>query len=78
MTRKVQSCTVLYNLPLSHYVEFKGISTNIGIFVRDGVINNDLSGFVHVYVYNSSTESRALRIGMRQESLSLKIYYNCS
>ena len=78
MTKKVQSCTVIYNVPLSHYVEYKGISTNIGIFTKDGVLANDTCGYVHVYVYNSSTESRVLPIGMRIGSLSLKKYYNPS
>ena len=30
-TKRVQSCTVLYNLPDSHYIRFKGFSTNIGM-----------------------------------------------
>ena len=54
MTKQVESCTVIYNLPLSYYVEFTGISTNIGIYTKDGVLTNDTRRVVCIYVYNSS------------------------
>ena len=77
-TRKVRSSTVLYNLPLSHYAEFTGISTNIGIITKSGMLNNNVCGNVHVCVYNSSTESCILPAGMRLGLLYLKQYYDPS
>ena len=73
---KVKSSSALYNLPFSHYAEFKGISTNMGIFTKSGVLNNSVCGYIHVYVYNSSTESRVLPVGMRLGSLCLKKIYD--
>lgn len=29
ITKKMQSCIVLYNIPMAHYVEVKGISTKL-------------------------------------------------
>ena len=73
---KVKSSSALFNLPFSHYAEFKGISTNMGIFTKSGVLNNSACGYIHVYVYNSSTESRVLPIGMRLGTLCLKKFYD--
>ena len=76
--RKVKSSTVLYNVPFSHYAEFTGISTNIGIITKNGILNNNVCGNVHVYVYNSSTESCILPAGMQLGLLYLKQYYDPS
>ena len=76
--RKVKSSTVLYNVPFSHYAEFKGISTNIGIITKNGILNNNVCGNVHVYVYNSSIESCILPAGMQLGLLYLKQYYDPS
>ena len=74
----MKSSTVLYNLPLSHYAEFTGISTNIGIITKSGIMNNNVCGNVHVCLYNSSTESCTLPAGMRLGLLYLKQYYDPS
>ena len=76
--RKVKSYTVLYNVPFSHYAEFTGISTNIGIITKSGMLNNNVCGNVHVCVYNSSTESCILPAGMLLGLLYLKRYYDPS
>ena len=76
--RKVKSSTVLYNVPFSHYAEFTGISTNIGIITKNGILNNNVCGNVHVYVYNSSTDSCILPAGMQLGLLYLKQYYDPS
>ena len=76
--RKVKSSTVLYNVPFSHYAEFTGISTNIGIITKNGILNNNVCGNVHVYVYNSSTDTCILPAGMQLGLLYLKQYYDPS
>ena len=76
--RKVKSPTVLYNVPFSHYAEFTGISTNIGIITKNGILNNNVCGNVHVYVYNSSTDTCILPAGMQLGLLYLKQYYDPS
>ena len=76
--RKVKSSTVLYNVPFSHYAEFTGISTNIGIITKNGILNNSVCGNVHVYVYNSSTDTCILPAGMQLGLLYLKQYYDPS
>ena len=76
--RKVKSSTVLYNVPFSHYAEFTDISTNIGIITKNGILNNNVCGNVHVYVYNSSTDSCILPAGMQLDLLYLKQYYDPS
>ena len=44
-TKNVQSCTILDNLPESHYAEFKGNVTNIGVYSISGVLKSSFSGF---------------------------------
>ena len=78
LIRKVKSSTVLYNVPFSHYAEFTGISTNIGIITKNGILNNNVCGNVHVYVYNSSTDTCILPAGMQLGLLYLKQYYDPS
>ena len=41
-TRKVKSSTVLYNLSLSHYAEFTGITINIGIIPSGRIVFAEL------------------------------------
>ncbi len=76
--RNVKSSTILYNVPFSHYAEFTGISTNIGIITKNGILNNNVCGNVHVYVYNSSTDTCILPAGMQLGLLYLKQYYDPS
>ena len=54
---RIQSCTVLYNLPETYYLEFKGFATNIGMYTLSGVVKSDFFGYFHVVVHNSSLES---------------------
>ena len=37
-TKAVQTCSILYNCPESHYVKFKGINTNLGLQSISGVL----------------------------------------
>ena len=73
-TTKVKSCAAVYNIPDTHYVDFRGIRTNIGIFTREGVLKNNSFGFLHVYVHNSSLESHTLPSRMRLGSLKITRY----
>ena len=56
-TKRIQSCTVLYNLPDTYYLKFKGVSTNIGMYTLSGVVKNDFFGYFHAVVHISSLES---------------------
>lgn len=74
-TKTIQSCTLLHNLPESHYVEFKGIETNIGVHSISGVLKNSFSGFFYVTTHNSSTESQIIPAGTYLGSLFIKRFY---
>ena len=76
ITKIVQSCTVLYNLPDSHYLRFKGFSTNIGMFTLGGVLKNDFCGYFHAMVHNSSLQTLKFPPGTYLGSLIVKKYYN--
>ena len=43
-TKTVQSCTILYNCPESHYLSFDGVNTNIGLYTVSGVLKLKISG----------------------------------
>ena len=75
-TKIVQSCTILYNLPESHYLEFKGIVTNIGIYSTSGVLKNNFSGFFHVTTYNSSIESQKIPAGTHLGFVNINRFYD--
>ncbi len=77
-TKIVQSCTILYNLSESHYLEFKGIATNIGVFSISGVLKNSFSGFFYVSTHNSSLESQKIPAGTYLGSLCIKKFYDAS
>ena len=73
-SKKLRTCIMVWNVPETHYLEFKGITTNIGVSTKTGVLNVNSCGYVHVDVYNSSTQTRNLPSQMTLGSLSLKRY----
>ena len=74
--KAVQTCSILYNCPESHYIKFKGINTNIGLQTISGVLKNNFSGYFFVKIYNSSTEAVKLPSGMYLGSVVIKMFYN--
>ena len=71
-TKIVQPCTILHDTPSSHYLEFKGIETNIGVYTISGVLKNTFTGYFYVITYNSSTQSRFIPSGTRIGSMFIK------
>ena len=74
VTKKVRSSVGIYNIPESHYVEFKGVHTNLGIFTKESVLKNDTFGYLYVYVHNASIEKHTLPFQMKLGYLSIKPY----
>ena len=72
VTQKVKTTVAVYNIPDTHYIEFKGIKTNIGIFTKEGVLRNDSFGYLYVYVHNTSLEIRKLPSQMQLGTLLIK------
>ena len=77
-TKAVQTCSILYNCPESHFVKFRGINTNLGLQTISGVLKYNFSGYFFVKVYNSSTEAVKLPSGMYLGSVLIKKFYNTS
>ena len=75
-TKKVQTCTILYNLPDSHYVNFNGFRFNTGVYSLSGVIRNNFCGFFYASVHNSCAHSQVIPSGTCSGSLSIKKYYD--
>ena len=75
-TKKVQTCTILYNLPDSHYVEFNGFKFNTGVYSLSGVIRNNFCGFFYASVHNSCIHTQVIPTGTCLGSLSIKKYYD--
>ena len=50
-SKQIQSCSILFNFPDSHYGEIKGFSTNIGLHSIGGVLKGNFSG----YLYNTNS-----------------------
>ena len=61
VTKKVKSAVGIYNIPESHYVNFRGIQTNIGLFTKESVLKSDSFGYLYVYVHNASLQERTSR-----------------
>ena len=76
--RKIKTSTVVYNIPDTHYVEFRGVKTNIGLSTEDGVLKNDIFGYVYVHVENLSLQRHTLPVLMNVGSLSIKQYKDFS
>ena len=54
-TKQVQTCTILYSLPNSHYVELNGVRFNTGIYSLIGVARDNFCGFfMLVYTIHAS------------------------
>ena len=76
VTKKMRTCAAVFNIPDTHYIVFKGIKTNIGVFTKEGVIKNNSFGYVYAYVHNYATQSHILPIGMKMGVLSIKPYHD--
>ena len=72
VTLKVKTTVAVYNISDTHYIEFKGIKTNIGIFTQEGVLRNDSFRYLYVYVHNTSLETRKLPSQMQLGSVFIK------
>ena len=75
-TKSIQSCTILHNIPESHYLEFKGFATNIGVYSLSGVLKNSFSGYFYVTTHNSSIKCQRIPTGTHLGSLSIKRFYD--
>ena len=75
-TKIVQSCTILNNIPESHYVEFQGNVTNIGVYSISGVLNISFSGFFYATTHNSSIQSQIIPAGTHLGSVFIKQFYD--
>ena len=73
-SKKLRTCIAVYNVPNTHYLEFKGIATNTGIYTNSGVFDANFCGYMHVNVSNSSTQTRNLPSQMTLGTLALKRY----
>ena len=71
-TKLIQSCTILYNFPDSHYGEINGFTTNIGLHIFSGVFKRSFSWYFFVKVYNPSTKPNRLPYGMFIGSFLIK------
>ena len=75
-TKKLKSSIGITSIPDTHYVEFVGITTNLGIFTKEGVLKNDSFGYFYVYVHNSSRIAHNIHRGMELGNLRVKKYIN--
>ena len=75
-TKKIKSNIGITSIPDTHYVEFIGINTNVGIFTKEGVLKNNSFGYFYVYVHNSSLLTHRLYKGMKLGHLRVKKYVN--
>ena len=76
MYKKPSSNIGITSIPDTYYVEFARITTNLGIFTKDGVLKNDSFGYFYVYVHNSSLIAHNLHRGMKLGNLRVKKYIN--
>jgi dUTPase len=75
--KKVKTHAAVYNIPITHYIQVEGISTNIGICSIGGVLHPDTYGYIHIYVRNTSLQSRSLPKQMKLGSIFVKPFYDC-
>ena len=75
-TKKLRSNIGITSIPETHYVEFIGIQTNLGIFTKEGVLKNDSFGYFYVYVHNTSVSTHRLYKDMKLGHLRVKKYMN--
>ena len=71
---KVKSSTAVYNIPDTNYISFNGITTNIGVSTKDGVLHHNSFGFLYIDVHNSSLQVHTIPYGMKLGSISIKRY----
>ena len=76
--KKIKTSTAVYNIPDTHYVEFRGVKTNIGLSTEDGILKSDTFGYVYVHVENLSLQRHTLPFLMNVGSLSIKQYKDFS
>ena len=74
-SKQIQSCSILFNFPDSHYGEIKGFSTNIGLHSIGGVLKGNFSGYLYIKAYNSGIEPLTLPSGMFIGTLVIKKFY---
>ena len=65
------SCYV-FNIPISHYVMFRGINTNISITAISGVLDSSQNGILFIDVINLSLEEREIPRNLKLGSLCIK------
>ena len=73
-SKKLRTCIAIYNIPNTHYLEFKGIATSTGIYINSGIFDASFCGYMYVNVFNSSTQTRNLHSQMMLGTLALKRY----
>ena len=73
---KVPTLTYVFNIPKSHFVQFKGITSNISISTTSGVLHPDTYGLVCVQLLNFSLESRDIPKSIKLGSIEIKKYLN--
>ena len=71
---KIETTSSIYNIPDTHFVSFKPVTTNIGIFTKEFVLYPTSFGKIFVDVYNSSLETRIIPRFMKIGSIAIKKY----
>ena len=57
---KVPSSCYVFNTPVSHYVMFRGINTNISVTAISGVLDPSKNGILFIDVINLSLQDREI------------------
>ena len=71
---KVKTCAAVYNIPDTHYVDFHGIRTNIGVSTKEGALKNNSFRYMYAYVHNSSLGTHILPSRMKLGYLTISRY----
>ena len=69
---KVPTSSYVFNVPISHYVMFRGINTNISITAISGVLDPSKNGILFIDVINLSLEEREIPRNLKLGSLCIK------
>ena len=69
---KVPTSCYVFNTPVSHYVMFRGINTNISVTAISGVLDPSKNGILFIDVINLSLEDREIPRGLKLGSLCIK------
>ena len=60
-TKKLKTNMCIQAIPDSYNLDFDGIRTKSGIWTKEGVVVNENSDFIYVYVHNISSNTQVLQ-----------------